>query len=191
VGVVAFPSGEVIRRRVIPTLPKRNGIETMNDAATLADDLAREVRHNPMHMYRARWFWCSILAITGWAGWALLLKLGSLRLSAEMTQFFSTVGMLPVAFGILLRRKFALETRFQGVSSSVVNGALSCGGILALLAAFKGGGNTGVVTTTTALYPMVTVLLAVPILHERLTRRQIVGLVLASLAFALFAFGGA
>jgi glucokinase len=42
-GVVAFPSGEVIRRRVIPTLPKRSGIEILNDAASLADDLTREV----------------------------------------------------------------------------------------------------------------------------------------------------
>jgi glucokinase len=41
-GVVAFPSGEVIWRRIIPTLPKRTGIEILNDAATLADDLARE-----------------------------------------------------------------------------------------------------------------------------------------------------
>ena len=130
------------------------------------------------------------MAVTGWAGWALLLKIGSLHLSAEKTQFFSTLGMVPVAFGILLRRRFSLETQWKGVSSSVVNGALSCGGILALLAAFKGGGNTAIVTTTTALYPMVTVLLAVPILHERLTNRQIAGLGLATLAFAIFAYGG-
>jgi glucokinase len=41
--VVAFPSGEVIRRRVIPTLPARNGGEILNDAVALADELAREV----------------------------------------------------------------------------------------------------------------------------------------------------
>jgi glucokinase len=42
-GVVAFPSGEVIRRRVIPTLPKRDSGVILNDAVGLADELAREV----------------------------------------------------------------------------------------------------------------------------------------------------
>ncbi len=57
---------------------------------------------------------------------------------------------------------------------------------LAFYGAFRRGGNTPVITAVVALYPMVTVLLAVQILRERLTRYQIVGLGFAALAIILF-----
>jgi glucokinase len=41
-GVVAFPSGEVILKRVIPTLPQRGGQEPLNDAVALAGNLKEE-----------------------------------------------------------------------------------------------------------------------------------------------------
>ena len=41
-GVVAFPSGEMIMKRVIPTLPKRGGQELLDDAAGLARNLTQE-----------------------------------------------------------------------------------------------------------------------------------------------------
>jgi len=41
-GVIAFPSGEVIIKRVTPTLPKRGGQEPLNDAVALADNLTQE-----------------------------------------------------------------------------------------------------------------------------------------------------
>jgi glucokinase len=41
-GVVAFPSGEVILKRVIPTLPKRGGQEPLSDAVALAGGLKQE-----------------------------------------------------------------------------------------------------------------------------------------------------
>ena len=40
-GVVAFPGGVVILKRVTSTLPKRNGGEILNDAVALADELAQ------------------------------------------------------------------------------------------------------------------------------------------------------
>jgi len=42
-GVVAFPTGEVIRKRVIATLPKRNPSDILDDVATLAAELAEDV----------------------------------------------------------------------------------------------------------------------------------------------------
>jgi glucokinase len=41
--VVGFPCGEIIAKRVIPTLPKRNAKEILNDAVALADALAKDV----------------------------------------------------------------------------------------------------------------------------------------------------
>lgn len=42
------------------------------------------------------------------------------------------------------------------------------------------------VTTATAMYPVVTVLVAVAFLHERLTWKQVLGLGFATAAFFIF-----
>ena len=70
----------------------------------------------------------------------------------------------------------------------IIVGLLSGIGGMALFAAYGTGANTAVVTVMTGLYPIVTVLLAVWLLHERLTRRQWVGLLFAAAAFVLFSF---
>lgn len=43
-GVVAFPSGEVLIKRITPTMPKRSGQEILSDAVGLADNLTEEAR---------------------------------------------------------------------------------------------------------------------------------------------------
>jgi transporter family protein len=68
----------------------------------------------------------------------------------------------------------------------VTNGLLSSVGNLALLAAFRSGGNTAVITTATSLYPMITVGLAILILRERLTKRQMLGIGFAAAAIVIF-----
>jgi len=57
---------------------------------------------------------------------------------------------------------------------------------MAFFAALRSGGNTSVVTTATGLYPMITVLLAVLVLRERLTAVQVVGLAFAAAAIIIF-----
>ena len=52
--------------------------------------------------------------------------------------------------------------------------------------AFRSSANTSVVTVISSLYPLVTVLLAVIFLHERLTRGQLAGLFFAVAAFVIF-----
>lgn len=137
-------------------------------------------------IFRTRWFWYCILTVIGWGGWAVLLKLVSMEIPTDTTQFLSTLGMLPVAAGLLVARRFQLEKNHRGILYSVVNGAMSAGGILALLAAYRSGGNTSVITVTAALYPMITVVLAVLILRERLTRLQVAALGLAAVAIVIF-----
>ena len=135
---------------------------------------------------KARWFWCSILAASCWGGWALLSKLATLEIPETSTQFLSNLGMLPVAVTVITARAFRFEKSGRGISYSLAGGGLSAAGIVALLAAFRSGGSTSVITVTTALYPMITVVLAVLILRERLTRLQMVGLGLAAVAMVIF-----
>jgi bacterial/archaeal transporter family protein len=138
----------------------------------------------------ARWFWYSLLTIAGWAAWALLLKLGSLQIPDAPALFLQTLGMLPLALLLLVAGTVRGPQDRRGVVYSLLNGSITGIGILFLLAAYRTGGNTAVVSVTTALYPLVTCALAVCLLRERLTTRQWLGLTLSVAAIVLFAWPG-
>jgi transporter family protein len=135
---------------------------------------------------KSRWFWYSILCVLCWGAWALLSKLGSREIPPETMQFLFTVGALPVGIALLMARRFELEKSVKGISYAVLNGILAGIGGLTLFAAYHTNGSTSVITAATALYPMITVVLAVLILRERLTTVQILGLAFAGAAFVLF-----
>lgn len=135
---------------------------------------------------KARWFWYSMACVLFWGAWALFSKLGSREIPAETMQFLFTIGTIPVCIALLIGRGFKLEKSPKGITYAVLNGVLSGVGGLALFAAYHTGSNTSLVTAASALYPMVTVVLAVPILHERFKPIQAVGLVFAAIAIVIF-----
>lgn len=139
--------------------------------------------HNTL---RARWFWYSMLCVLCWGGWALLSKLGSREIPPETMQFLFTIGTLPVCVALLIARRFRLENSPKGIFYAVLNGLLAGVGGLALFAAYHTNGNTSLITSATALYPVITVLLAVMVLRERFRLVQAVGLVFAAIAFVIF-----
>ena len=136
----------------------------------------------------ARWFWYSLLTIACWAAWALLLKLGSLQIPDAPALFLQTLGMLPLALLLFLTGTVRGPQDRRGVIYSLLNGSITGIGILCLLAAYRTGGNTAVVSVSTALYPLVTCALAFALLRERLTNRQWLGLALSVAAIVLFAW---
>jgi uncharacterized membrane protein len=133
-----------------------------------------------------RWFWYSTFCVLVWGPYNIVSKLGSREIPAPTMQYLFTWGSLPMLLGLLGARRFRLEKSWKGIWYGIITGILSGIGGLGLFAAFGSGGNTAVVATTTSLYPMVTVILAVLILRERLTRVQAVGLVFATAALILF-----
>jgi uncharacterized membrane protein len=137
-------------------------------------------------MLRKPWFWYSVLAVFGWGGWAILSKLASSEIPAQSLQLLFTLGTVPVAVALLVARRFKLEPSTSGIAFSIANGVVTATGTLALFAAFRSGGNTGVISVATSLYPVITVVLAVLILRERLTKVQLLGLVLAAAAIIIF-----
>lgn len=135
---------------------------------------------------RARWFWYSMLCVLCWGGWALLSKLGSREIPPETMQFLFTIGALPICMALLIGRRFKMEKSPKGIFYAVLNGVLAGVGGLALFAAYRTNGNTSLITSATALYPVITVLLAVMVLRERFRPVQVVGLVCAVIAFVIF-----
>jgi len=135
---------------------------------------------------KSRWFAYSILCVFCWGAWALLAKLGSREISAEGSQFLFAWGAVPVAVLLLAARGWKLEKNLPGIGYSVANGILSGVGGWALFAAYRTGGNTSIITTVTAMYPLISVMLAVAVLRERLTRLHVLGLAFAAVAFIIF-----
>jgi bacterial/archaeal transporter family protein len=136
--------------------------------------------------FRQRWFWYSILTVIGWAGWALLLKMGSEEIPTSPSLFVQTAGMVPLALVLVLAGASRGRQNKAGIVYSLLNGVVTGVGILCLLAAYRSGGNTSVVAVTTALYPLVTFALAVPLLREKLSQPQILGVILATFSIVMF-----
>jgi transporter family protein len=135
---------------------------------------------------KARWLWYSLACALCWAGWTLLSKLGSREIPAATMQFLFTIGTLPVCIFFLAARRFRLEKSAKGIFYSVLMGVLAGLGGLTLFAAYRTGGNTSLITAVTALYPMITVVLALTVLREKLRKIQIVGLIFACIAIVIF-----
>jgi transporter family protein len=139
------------------------------------------------HVLRLRWFWCSMLCVLCWGAWAILAKLGSREIPPDTMQFIFTIGTLPVAFALLAARRFNLEKSVRGISFGLLNGIFASIGSIAMLAAYHTTGNTYVITVAVALYPVLTVILAMVFLRERFTRCQAIGIAFAASAMVLFA----
>jgi bacterial/archaeal transporter family protein len=136
--------------------------------------------------WNARWFWYSIICVLCWGGWALLSKLGSRQIPPETMQFLFTVGTVPVCLALLIGRRGKLEKSPRGITYGILNGILSGVGGLALFAAYHTNGSTTMITVATALYPMITVVLAISILKERFRPIQALGLLFAVIAIVIF-----
>lgn len=123
------------------------------------------------------WFFWALLAVLCWGGWAVLGKAIGDALSPAQSQAYSTLGILPVA-GVLLwmTKSPALWLSKRHVGIAFAAGLFACLGNLAYYDALNRGGRAATVMPLTALYPLVTVLLAGAFLRERLNRVQILGI---------------
>ena len=101
-------------------------------------------------------------------------------------QFLFTVGAVPVAIALLVAQRFRLEKSPKGIFYAVLNGVLSATGGLTLFAAYHTNGNTSVITASSALYPVITVVLAILVLREHFGVVQAVGLFFAAIAIVIF-----
>jgi bacterial/archaeal transporter family protein len=137
-------------------------------------------------MRNALWFWYSMICVLCWGAWALLSKLGSREIPPDTMQFLFTVGTVPVGLALLLARRGKLEKSRRGIAYGILNGILSGVGGLTLFAAYHTNGNTTLITAAAALYPMITVALAITILREQFRPIQGLGLLFAAIAIVIF-----
>jgi transporter family protein len=137
-----------------------------------------------------RWLWFTLWTLLLWGGWGLVSKPLSSALSAWQVQAFSSIAMIPV-IGVLIRtgKKVSGTNSRRGLALAVGAGLLSSVGNVAYYQALSLGGKAAAVTPLTALYPLVTIGLALAFLRERINRIQVIGAVLSLAAMYCFNVG--
>ena len=135
----------------------------------------------------AVWLPYSLVALALWGVVGLLQKLGTNRVSAHSLFVWLTIG-----FGFLLpffvQGSRILAMPAADISFGLLVGLTNALGSWFLFAALEKGAKASVAIPLTALYPLITALLAVALLGERLAGRQWVGLALAIVAGVLLSY---
>ena len=133
------------------------------------------------------WLAWTLVALLSWGLWAVLAKLLGNALSAEQSQALSTLGLLPILAPLAFSSGGSLRgSSRRGLWFALLGGIVSCLGNINYYGALARGQKVATVVSLTALYPLVTILLAVLILRERLNRIQLFGLALSLAAIWLF-----
>jgi uncharacterized membrane protein len=135
-------------------------------------------------MHVPPWLWYCAITLVAWGVVGLLRKLSTNHISAESSLIWLVVGFL------LLEPFFnpgaaVFHYSQWNLTWALLSGVLNALGAWALFAALKKGGNASIVSPLTALYPLVVILLVPFVLHESITRLQILGVICALIAVVL------
>lgn len=135
-------------------------------------------------MKPSAWFAPAVLTLLLWGVWGLFQKLATNQMAPRNVYFFSAFGAFAVVLLMLSTSGFPLRANFEGTFFAVLAGVCSSlGGLLFLQAMSRG--EASIVVTFTALYPVVTFILSLIVLHETITLKQGIGIVLALLSMVL------
>lgn len=131
-----------------------------------------------------------MLTLLAWGVWGVLSRLLGERLSPIQTQALSTLGILPIvvmlAIGRFKERRGQSPGDRRGIALAFGSGVVSCVGNVFFFQLLAGEAKAAAAISLTSLSPLVTTLLAIPLLGERLNRIQGLGIAVALIAFYFF-----
>ncbi len=133
------------------------------------------------------WQLFTVVTLLTWGIWGFASKLAANAVPPKTALLFQCVGVLGFSFLVLSLERFHVPWSKPGFGWAFLAGFFAFVGFLAYFAALAKG-PTSVVVVVTALYPLVTILLSVALLHERLNLRQGVGIALAVVAAVILSF---
>ncbi len=128
--------------------------------------------------YIPLWLSYALLCILCWGVWAFLSKLVAGEMTPMQIQVLFTIGMFPVVLMALVHLRWKVDTDFRGAACGILNGVFAGLGLLAYFAALARE-KASIVSPITAIFPLLTVVLAFILLRERMNRVQMAGVVLA------------
>jgi drug/metabolite transporter (DMT)-like permease len=138
-----------------------------------------------------RWVFWTLLTLLSWGVWAVLGKRIGDSVTSAQSQVLSTFGMIPLIAALAWQRPAAIvRDNRRGVLLALAAGVISCTGNIPFYYLLNHAPNAAAVVSLTSLAPLVTVLLAVPVLGERLNAVQWIGIALSLAAIYMFSAPG-
>jgi transporter family protein len=136
----------------------------------------------------ASWVFNSVVAVVCFGLWAFLPKIAVRYISPNSAVIYEVLGVFAAGCVFFLTIGKTIDTDMRGVLAAIATGILGTVGFLCFLHALTVG-SVSVVATLTALYPVVTILLAAVFLRESITLTQVAGLGLAIVSVVLLSRG--
>jgi len=135
-------------------------------------------------MHFAPWLLYSAITLVAWGIVGILQKLSTNYISAESSLIWLVGGFLLLE-PLLYPGLAVFHYSRWNLTWALLSGVLNALGAWALFTALKSGGKASIVAPLTALYPLVVIMLVPFVLHESITRLQVVGVVCALIAVLL------
>jgi drug/metabolite transporter (DMT)-like permease len=133
-----------------------------------------------------KWLLLAVATVVLCGIWGFLSRVVSNSMSAAQSQALSVFGLLPVFAWLGFSKRLAGTDKVRGAAYAFGGGLLGGIGNLSFYYILNRGAKAATVIPLTSLYPVVTVVLAVLVLKERLNAAQKAGVVLALTAIYLF-----
>jgi uncharacterized membrane protein len=131
------------------------------------------------------WLGFAILALVLWGVTGVTQKLSTNRITSERSFLWFCWAMVALSAAVMVVARPHWGLGRTVVVCSIAGGALNGLGAWTTFRALESGGKASVVTSLVSLYPLLTIVLAVLFLGERLTVTQSAGAVLAIAAAIL------
>ena len=128
------------------------------------------------------WFFFALATFLLWGVWAICTKLADQAGYAPLSVFVvsNAVGFV-IAMGAFATMRFHLEPNAKAIGWSVAAGIIGTAAIICFFFALSRG-KAAIVVPFTAMYPVVTLILGLAVLKERITWTQGLGIGCALLA---------
>lgn len=131
------------------------------------------------------WLYYALIALMLYGLWAFFPKLASNHLHAKEVILYQIIGIMIAGLSILLTNREKLHFNYPGLFYSILGGAAGIVGTFFFIKSLAIG-KTSVVVTLTALYPIITICLALIFLKETISLKNALGIVFALAAMYLF-----
>jgi transporter family protein len=135
---------------------------------------------------RAAWMIPSLCALFFWGLWGFLPKVALQTLPPHGVTFYESLGNFIITLPLLVYFRFRLEKNATGIKISALTGALTVIYITLCYYALRLG-PVSVIITLTAMYPVVSVLLAWGFLKEKISPARWAAIIMAMGAVYLLA----
>ena len=119
-----------------------------------------------------------------WGLWGFIPRLTIKYVNPRSAIIYEVIGGILIAIPVLCSLRFRLDTHPWGIILALVTGVVGFLGAITYLVAVSKG-QVSVVVSFTALYPALSILLAMTILNEPITLKQGLGILLALIAMIL------